>query len=181
MSKTDGGGYSAIVAISSDRFLVKSLLRDVKLLRFDSFLLGASDTLLILVWGRLACGVTSDFTDRSAGPNAGDMAPSLPDIEPFGGVLRFLLGNKPNWTVCRDDIDEPDRGDMCVGEKSAPDTEEYAESFPVMGGLSGLTDTRFKANGFSSTLFLDCEDNFRRCPKSRLVRFDSPCGAIRPR
>jgi hypothetical protein len=56
------------------------------------------------------------------------MAPYRPDTEPLG-VLRVLLGNNPNC-ACGERAGAP------VGEATdAPDTEAYAESFPVRGGL----------------------------------------------
>lgn len=113
--------YSAMVSISPDLFFVKKRFSDVKLRRFESRFVDASDKLLILVGGRVEL---ADSGDCSVCPEAGDMAPSLPDIEPFG-VLRFLLGKRPNCALCRDDMDEPERGDASVGDMTdAPDTEE---------------------------------------------------------
>ncbi len=63
--------------------LVNSRFSDIRLLRFDNFLLlGMLEPALILVDGRVLFGVTSDFTVRSMGPDVGDNAPNL-----FGVVL----------------------------------------------------------------------------------------------
>jgi|TARA_R110002003_G_scaffold68_13_gene6161 hypothetical protein len=52
------------------------------------------------------------------------MAPKRPDIEPFG-VFLALLGNKPNWAVGCEDMDDAERDGRPVGEATdAPDTEE---------------------------------------------------------
>jgi hypothetical protein len=97
--------------ISPAFFLLNSLFRLVKLLRFDSLLLDeASENVDMDVGGRLGI---------SAG--AGDVAPRRLDIEPFG-VLRFRLGKRPNCAVCRDDMDDVERGDATVPD--VPDTEE---------------------------------------------------------
>jgi hypothetical protein len=110
-----------MVFMSPDFFLVNSRLRDVKLLRFDRRLLEASEKVDMEVGGRLS-SVT--FGACSACPKAGEVAPSRLDMEPFG-VLRFLLGNKPNWAVCRDDMEDADRGDATDGDiPDVPDTEE---------------------------------------------------------
>jgi hypothetical protein len=73
-------------------FVVKSRLREVKLRRLDSRLLEVS-SVDMEVAGRL--GISAAFADSSGRSKAGEVAPSRLDIEPFG-VLRFLLGNKPN-------------------------------------------------------------------------------------
>lgn len=63
------------------------------------------------------------------------MAPWRADIECMG-VLGALLGNSPNWARGYEDCEEAERGCTTVGEANdAPDTDEYAESFPVKGGL----------------------------------------------
>ena len=106
----------------SDFFLVNSRLSDEKLLRFDSRLLEASEKVDIEVGGRLKISV--GFGACSSCPKAGEVAPRRLDMEPFG-VLRFLLGNKPNWAVCRDDMEDTERGDATVGDiPDVPETEE---------------------------------------------------------
>jgi hypothetical protein len=82
-----------MVFMSPDFFLVNSRLRDEKLLRFDRRLLEASEKVDMEVGGRL--GISVAFGACSGCPKAGEVAPRRLDIEPFG-VLRFLLGNKPN-------------------------------------------------------------------------------------
>ena len=110
--------------ISFTCFLVNNRLMDWRLLRLDSFLPDALDTVLIPVEGRVILGVTSDLTDRRIGPDAGDMAPSLAELESFIGMVALRLGNRPNWPFCRIDMDEPDRGDVSLGEKEELDKEE---------------------------------------------------------
>jgi hypothetical protein len=128
-----GGYHSAMGPISPDFFLVNNRLRDVKLLRFDSRLVEASEKVDKEVGGRF--GISTGLGCCSGRSNAGELAPSRLDIEPFG-VLRFLLGKRPNWAVCREDVEDTERGDAKPGNMAdAPDTEEYAESFPVKGGL----------------------------------------------
>lgn len=83
------------------------------------------------------------------------MAPRRPEIDPLG-VLRFLLGNKPNWAVC-EDMADAEREVVIVGDMAdAPETDEYAESFPVHGGLSspfsGLTDSLCGVSHLSSEI-----------------------------
>jgi hypothetical protein len=127
------GYHSAMGPISPDFFLVNSRLRDEKLLRFDSRLVDASEKVDREVGGRLS--ISAGLGCCSERSNAGELAPSRLDIEPFG-VLRFLLGNRPNCAVCREDMEDTERGDGKPGVMAdAPDTEEYAESFPVKGGL----------------------------------------------
>jgi hypothetical protein len=161
------------------RFLVNRRLSDVKLLRFDKRLLDISEKLLTAVSGRL--GGADDFADRSGGLRVGDMVLYRPEIEPLG-VVRALLGNNPNWWAwgC-DDMADAERDGRAVGE--APDTEEYAESFPVSGGLScpcsTLGDCRFDVEANVSSVLLS--ERFRRCPNMRLVRPESACGVARPR
>lgn len=172
--------YSAMVSISPDLFFVKKRFRDEKLRRFESRLADASERLLMLVGGRVEVG---ESVERSVCAEEGDMASSLPDMEPDMepfGVLKFLLGNKPNCALCRDDMDEPDRGDASEGDMAdAPEMEEYAESLPVSGGLSGLAEYRFGAFvSFSSVLPFEWS---LRWPKSRLARPVSFCDVVRPR
>jgi hypothetical protein len=112
-----------MVLMLPDFFLVNSRLRDVKLLRFDSRLLEASEKVDMEVGGRL--GISATFGAWSDCPQAGELAPRRLLMEPFG-VLRFLLGNNPNWwAVCRDDMEDAERGDATDGGiPDVPDTEE---------------------------------------------------------
>jgi hypothetical protein len=165
-------------SISPDFFLVNNRLRDEKLLRLESRLVEASENEDRAVGGRL--GMSAGLGGCSGRSNAGDMAPSRLDIEPFG-VLRFLLGKRPNWAVCRDDMEDTERGDGKPGDMAdAPDTEEYAESLPVKGGLyspfCGLADECFVANELSSVDRLNGEDTLCWCPKRWFVRLESACG-----
>ena len=73
------------------------------------------------VAGRLGMLGLKNWSDWS---NAGEPAPRRLDMEPFG-VLRFLLGNRPNWAVCRDDMEDVERVEAIPGDMAdAPDTEE---------------------------------------------------------
>ena len=111
-----------MVFMSPDFFLVNRRFRDVKLLRFDRRLLEASEKVDMEVGGRL--GISMGFGACSDCPKAGEVAPRRLDMEPFG-VLRFLLGNRPNWAVCRDDVEDTERGDATDGDiPDVPDTEE---------------------------------------------------------
>lgn len=171
-----------MVPISPDFFFVKKRFKEEKLLRLDSLLLEpASEKVLIDVGGRL--GMSAGLLNSDAWFNTGDWAPWRPDKEPFG-VLRFLLGNSPNCAV-REDMDETDRGVVRVGDMpEAPDTDEYAESFPVQGGLSsplsGLPDARRDVDHFSSAVL---DTGARSCgnPDIRVVRPESIGGDARPR
>jgi hypothetical protein len=86
------------------------------------------------------------------------MVPYLPEIDPLG-VLRVLLGNKPNC-ACGERASAP------VGEAAeAPETEEYAESFPVRGGLCSPVSTLENRLGTDPTVSsVLLSDGFRRCP-----------------
>jgi hypothetical protein len=79
--------------MSPERFFVNRRFSEVKLLRFDSRLLEASENVLTAVSGRL--GGTVNGAELATGLMAGDTAPYRPDIDPLG-VLRALLGNSPN-------------------------------------------------------------------------------------
>jgi hypothetical protein len=119
--------------ISPDFFLVNNRLRDEKLLRLESRLFEASEKVDREVGGRL--GISAALGGCSGRLYVGLLAPSRLDIEPFG-VLKFRLGKRPNWAVCREDMDDTERGDAKPGDTAdAPDTEQYAESLPVKGGL----------------------------------------------
>lgn len=149
-------------------FLVNNRLRDEKLLRFDSRLVEVSEKVDKEVGERL--GTSAGLGCCSERSNAGEVAPSRLDIEPFG-VLRFLLGKRPNWAVCREDMEDTERGDAKPGDMAdAPDTEEYAESFPVQGGLQSpfccLADGCFVAGELASVDRLDGADTLCCCPKS---------------
>jgi hypothetical protein len=166
--------HSGMGLMSPERFFVNRRFSEVKLLRFDSRLLEASENVLTAVSGRL--GGAAIGAELGTGLSVGDMAPYRPEIDPLG-VLRALLGNNPNWAC-------GERDGIATGEATeAPDTEEYAESFPVNSGLcspfSVLFENRFGtcANVSSALLF----DRFRRCPKPRFVRLESTCGAALPR
>lgn len=74
-------------------FLEKNLLRDVKLLRLDSRLLGASGKLLMADGARADMSALLGNLDVSL--NVGDTAPSRLGVDAFG-VVRFLLGNRAN-------------------------------------------------------------------------------------
>lgn len=172
-----------MVSIWPDFFFVKSRLRLEKLLLLLNRLLDTSEWLVMLVGGRLGVGVSTGLVGFGDNSTVGDITPEWADIDPFG-VLKFRLGNRPNCAVCRDDLDETDRGDIITGDTTdAPDIEEYAESLPVNGGLSTflVAANRFGPVVVSSVLWVDWEDKFLRCPKSLLVRPDSACVAARPR
>lgn len=102
------GYHSAIGPISPDFFLVNSRLRDEKLLRLESRLFEASENVDREVGGRL--GMSAAFGVCSGRLNVGELAPSRLDMEPFG-VLKFRLGKRPNWAVCREDMEDTERGD----------------------------------------------------------------------
>ena len=113
--------YSAIVSMPLAFFFEKRRLSDEKLPRLERRLVVASAKPLNDDGAR---GGTSVATkDRDIWLGAGDMAPSRPDIEPFG-VLRFLLGNNPNWAL-GEDMTDTERDDAPVGDMAdAPDTDE---------------------------------------------------------
>ena len=62
---------------------------------------------------------------KESDESTGDLVlPRLLEMEPLG-VLRFLVGKRPNWAVCRDDMDEAERGDPYAGDMAdAEETEE---------------------------------------------------------
>lgn len=172
--------YSAIEAISPDFFFVKKRFSDEKLLRLDSRLPDeASEKVLIDVGGRL--GMSTGLLNCDVWLKTGDCALWRADIEPLG-VLRFLVGNNPNCAV-REDMDDPDRGVAMVGDMpEAPDTDEYAESFPVQGGLSSplscLPDMRRDVDHFSSAVF---DTGARSRGSLDRVWLGSTCGDTCPR
>ena len=102
------GYHSAIGPISPDFFLVNSRLRDEKLLRLESRLFEVSENVDKEVGGRL--GMSAALGVCSGRLNVGELAPSRLDMEPFG-VLKFRLGKRPNWAVCREDMEDTERGD----------------------------------------------------------------------
>lgn len=157
----------------SVRFLVNKRLSDVKLLRFDNRLLDTSDRPLTAVSGRLEGA--EDCAERGSALRAGDMAPYRPEIEPLG-VVRALLGNKPNcaWG---------ERVELPGEAIDTPDTEAYAESFPVNGGVCtplSVLENCFETDDSVSSARLS--NDFRLCPGLDSVRRPgSACGAARPR
>jgi hypothetical protein len=82
-------------------------------------------------------------------------------------VLGALLGNSPNWARGYEDCEDAERGCTTVGEANdAPDTDEYAESFPVRGGLFssfGVLWAILFDSGVSFVSFSECEECSGRC------------------
>jgi hypothetical protein len=95
------------------------------------------------------------------------MAPWRPDMECMG-VLGVLLGNSPNWARGYEDCEDAERDCKTVGDANdAPDTEEYAESFPVKGGLFspfGTLGAILFVSGVPFVSLSDCEGCSERCP-----------------
>jgi hypothetical protein len=76
-------------------------------------------------------------------------------------VLGVLLGNSPNWARGYEDCADAERDCTAVGDANdAPDTEEYAESFPVRGGLF----SSLLGSGVPFVSLSDCEGCSERCP-----------------
>ena len=122
--------------ISPGRFLVKRRLSEVKLLLFDNFFVVVLEVLLTAVPGRLVG--KEDFADLGgwlAPGETGERGPYRPEMEPLG-VPRALLGKRAKCACGGEVADAAVLGAIGVGEAiDAPQMDEYAESFPVIGGL----------------------------------------------
>lgn len=155
MYKKGEKGHSAIESMSLAFFLEKNLFKEEKLLRLAKRLLGESPK-----WPSADAargGISASPGDRPLSFGAGDTTPSRLETDPLG-VEIFLLGNKANWAWGEDTADA-NRGEAPTDDTpETPETDEYAESLPVSGGL----DCPFESTDSGASIF-SSEDGIRRC------------------